>query len=291
MKDRAGFYQRIKHLRLTSQHLVEGLFSGSYRTVFRGPGLEFDEVREYVPGDDSRFIDWNVSSRLNSAFTKVFREEREMNLTLITDLSLSIGQGVGLMSKRETVSVLFAHLAYAAVMNSDRVGAVFFADKVLSAQRPRRGKAHASRLLQNCLDLDSRSRGTGLGPALLAAQEFVKRRGIMVVISDFRVGNYWGQMSRLSARHDVIACRVHDPIDSDFPATGYLEVVDPESGQLIQTWGRGAAFRREHHDYGTLQRLIWKRECQKRGIRVLEVGTNDDPALKLIDFFQRRIKT
>lgn len=222
------------------------------------------------------------------AFTKVFREEREMNLTMIADLSLSLNQGIGMMSKRETLSVVFAHLAYAAVLNSDRVGAVFFADKVLSALRPRRGKTHASRLLQNCLGLTAYNKGTHLGGALLAAQEFVKRRGIMIILSDFKVGNYWGQMSRLAARHDVIACRIHDPIDTEFPSMGYLEVMDPESNQIIQTWGCGEGFRKEHHDYNALQRLIWKRECQKRNIRVLEVGTNEDPALKLLEFFQHR---
>ncbi len=291
MKDRTEFYKKVRMLRLTSRKLVEGLFPGSYHTAFRGPGLEFVEVREYVPGDDARFIDWNVTSRLNNAYTKVYHEEREMNLTLVADLSLSMGQGIGQTSKRDLLDILFAHLVYAANHNGDRVGGVFFARKIHKVLRPRKGNAHAAKLLQYCLATTPRENGTSMSEALLATRQFIKRRGIVFILSDFRVGNYWSALSRLTLRHEVIACRLYDPIDENFPEAGYLEVIDPETRQVISTWGRSSDFLREHRDFNALQRLIWLRECKKRGIRTLEISTNDNPGLKLLDFFERRVTT
>lgn len=287
MTDRSDFYKRVKHLRLTSQKLVEGLFPGSYHTAFRGPGLEFVEVREYVPGDDSRFIDWNVTSRLTNAYTKVYREEREMNLTLVADLSLSMNQGTGRLSKRELLNVLFAHLVHAAHHNGDRVGAVFFARTIQRVLRPRKGSGHAARLLQYCLELNPREGGSCLSEALLTTRQFIKRRGIVFILSDFRVGGIWSAVSRLAARHEVIACRLHDSLDAGFPEMGYLEALDPESHEVVSTWGLGPSFRNEHRDFNALQRLVWLRECKKRGIRTLEIGTDEDPGLRLLEFFER----
>lgn len=289
---RQDLYRRLRNLRLSSQRLIEGLFPGSYRTAFRGPGLEFAEVREYDFGDDSRFIDWNVTSRLNSSFssgayTKVFREEREVNLMLVVDLSLSMGRGLGPVSKREQLTIVFAHLVYAAQSQNDRVGAVFFGPRVLEALRPRRGSHHLSRLIRHCLELEADRPGSDLAGALLTAHGFVKRRSILIILSDFRSVGWWGALSRVSDRHDVIACRIHDPLDQTFPETGFAEVVDPETRQLIPTWGANSSFQKDHRDYNSLQRLIWLRECHKRGVRTLEIGTHQDAGLELLRFFHR----
>jgi uncharacterized protein (DUF58 family) len=288
MSERSTFYQKIKLLRLTSKKLVEGLFPGMYRSAFRGPGLEFHEVREYTLGDDSRFIDWNVTSRLSNAYTKVYREEREMNLTLVADLSQSMAHGLGTLTKREIMSILFAHLVYAANHNGDRVGAIFFSKELHKALKPRKGNAHAAKLLQYCLGSHPRGAGTNLTETLLSAHQFIKRRGIFFIMSDFRVGNFWSAASRLASKHEVIMCRIYDPLDLEFPNVGFLEVMDSENAQIIPTWGANPSFRKEHRDFNALQRLIWLRECKKRGIRTLEISTTDDPGLKLIQFFESR---
>jgi len=137
------FYQRVRQLKIVSNKMLEGLYGGNYRSVFKGPGLEFDEVRNYVVNDDARFIDWNVSSRMGEPFTKTFREEREMVLMLVVDVSPSLTMGTGYFNKRDVVNILLANLTMAAVANNDQVGAIFFTDKVEAWVPPTKGKKHA----------------------------------------------------------------------------------------------------------------------------------------------------
>lgn len=282
------FYSRVKQLKLNSFRLIDGIYSGNYRSVFRGPGLEFDEVREYDPQDDARFIDWNVSSRMGSPYTKKFREERELILQIVADVSPSMDSGAGYLNKREILNILFANLTFAAVSTEDRVGAVFYSDRIEAWSHPRKGKTHAMSLVQDCLQLQSQGKGSDLGMALRAAHESLKRRGIVVLLSDFKTSGFWKELSLVARHHDVIAVRIYDPIDTDYPEGGLLELIDPESGQVILGNGNSKAFRREYHDFWTLQRLHWKRECLRRGIHILEVSTQDDPAAKLLQFFNRR---
>jgi uncharacterized protein (DUF58 family) len=285
------FYGKIRQLRLSAHRLVEGLYSGNYRSVFRGPGLEFDEVREYDPKDDARFIDWNVSSRLGSPYTKKFREERELSLQILVDVSPSLDSGTFEVNKREVVNILFANLVFAAIASEDRVGAVFFSDRIEQWVRPRKGKTHALSLIHDCLALSPTGQGSNLALALRSGHEALSRRGIVVILSDFKSSNFWRDLSLVARRHDVIAIRVHDPLDAEFPECGFVELVDPENGYALSAYGNSPQFRKQYHDFWALHRLHWKRECLRRGVRILEVGTQDDPAAKLLDFFSRRGRT
>jgi len=288
MFDFQDFYTRIRQLKLHSSRLVEGLYSGNYRSVFRGPGLEFDEVREYDPQDDARFIDWNVSSRLGVPYTKKFREERELSLHIVADISPSMSSGSGRYNKREILNSLFANLAFSAVSTEDRVGAVFFTDRIEGWVSPRKGKTHALSLVQECFMTEAVGRGSNLGLALRTAHESMKRRGVIVILSDFKTGNFWKELSLVSRHHDVIAIRISDPIDTEFPEGGLIELIDPETDQVVLGFGNSRTFRREYHDFWTLQSLYWKRECARRGVPVLEVSTVDDPSARLASFFNRR---
>jgi uncharacterized protein (DUF58 family) len=288
MFDFQEFYTRIRQLKLNSSKLVEGLYAGNYRSVFRGPGLEFDEVREYDPMDDARFIDWNVSSRMGSPYTKKFREERELTLTILADISPSLDSGSGRYNKREVLNTLFANLAFAAVSTEDRVGGVFFSQTIEKWVPPRKGKTYALSLVQDCLVAKATGNGSNLALALRTAHESMKRRGIIVILSDFKTSNFWKEMSLVSKQHDVIAIRIYDPLDSDFPEGGLIELMDPETGQAVLGFGNSPTFRREYHDFWALQRLHWRRECARRGVPVLEVSTEDDPAARLSHFFNRR---
>jgi len=288
MFDFRDFYTRIRQLKLHSSRLVEGLYTGNYRSVFRGPGLEFDEVREYEARDDARFIDWNVSSRMGAPYTKKFREERELSLHLVADISPSMHSGSGRYSKRDILNSLFANLAFSAVSTEDRVGAVFFSDRIEGWTSPRKGKTHALSLVQECFTIEPRGRGSHLGLALRTAQESMKRRGVLVILSDFQTGTFWKELSLAAKHHDVVAIRVTDPIDTEFPPGGLLELIDPETDQVTLGFGASRAFRRDYHDFWTLQRIHWRRECARRGVPVLEVSTGDDPAARLAAFFNRR---
>lgn len=286
--DRNKLHSKIKKLQLVSHKLVETLLAGNYRSVFKGPGIEFNDVREYVQGDEARLIDWNVSSRLGSPFTKTFKEEREMILFLIVDLSSSIMSGSGGHSRRDTVSLLFSLLSFAAVQNNDKIGAVFFSDRIEGYVPPRKGKKHALRLIQDMLEFKPEGKGSDLGMALRASGEGLKRRGICVILSDFKTTGYHRDLSLLGKKHDVIAIRVSDPVEQRYPKSGLVRLEDPETGDVI--WGNGNSkkFRHEFTEFWQLQQRKWERECRRRGVSTIDISTDEDPAFKLIQFFNRR---
>ena len=208
---------RLRQLQLVAQRLVESLLAGNYRSVFRGPGIEFDEVREYVEGDDARLIDWNVSSRFGSAFTKTFREEREMTLFLVVDVSPSLEFGSRPRSMRDIALVSSALLTLAAVQNNDKVGGLLFTDRIETWVSPAKGRNHAMRLLQDIIAVEPAGRGSDLSLALRTVSESLKRRGIVIVISDFLTADYQRELALMAKRHDVIALRVSDPIEQELP--------------------------------------------------------------------------
>ncbi|MCF7928522.1 MAG: DUF58 domain-containing protein [Spirochaetales bacterium] len=281
---------KVKHIRLVSEQLVESLLSGDYHSVFKGPGIDFDEVREYVEGDDARRIDWNVSSRMGSPFTKVFREERELVLMLVVDLSASLMTASADTTKRDVVAQIAAMLAFAATANNDRVGGLLFTDRIENWVPPNKGKTHSLRLVQDILSADPKGKGSDLGLAIRTTHEYMNRRGICIVISDFRSAGYWRDLSVLSKKHDVVAVRVYDPLDYQFPKGGLIRLEDPETGDQIYGAGFNPRFRQKYHEFWNVERMRWTAECNRRRIEYVEVGTEEDPAQKLIRFFRRRKK-
>ena len=286
--EKENLFQRIRNLPLVSAKLLEGLFAGNYRSVFRGPGLEFDEVREYTEGDDLRTIDWNVSSRMGSPYAKTFREERELVLSLIFDISASLDQGTGEMSKRDMAMILGAIFAFAAVHNNDRVGGVFFSDRIEKWVPPSKGRKHVASLIQDMESLHAGGYGSELGTALKTVYESLHSRGICVVFSDFRTATGWQEMTLLSRRHDVIAVRVTDRGDAELPIKGSVLLRDPERGNTVRAGGMNRAFRESFSDFWDTQEILFQRECHKRNIQVLNVDTRDDPVAKVLAFFKTR---
>ncbi|MBI9101145.1 MAG: DUF58 domain-containing protein [Spirochaetales bacterium] len=286
--DSLQFLSKIRHIPLVSLKLVEGLLAGNYRSVFRGPGLEFDEVRDYTHEDDSRFIDWNVTSRMDSPYIKTFKEERELVMFLVVDVSASMRSGSGKMSREDTAAVLSVLLAHAAIENNDRVGALFYSDGIEHWVPPLKGRKHISRLIADMQEITPKGKGSGLDLAIRTVQESLKRRSICVILSDFRTSRGWQELTLLSRKHDVIAIKISDPDDRRFPDTGLMYLQDPETGRVIPSLGKSGNFRKEHHDFWATQEIFWLRECRRRGIDTLTVSTNDDPVMKLISYFKRR---
>jgi uncharacterized protein (DUF58 family) len=286
--DTINLIAKAKSLHLVSSRLLEGLISGNYRTVFRGPGIEFDEVREYVDTDDARNIDWNVSSRLGSPFTKTYKEEREIALFILVDVSASMASGTSEMTKADTANMISALLSLAAVHNNDRVGALFFTDRIEKLVRLGKGMIHASRLVRDMAMLKPAGRGSDLKLACRIAHETLKRRGICIIVSDFRMNTGLRELTLLSKKHDVIAIKVTDPADSKFPATGLIELIDPEERHRLLAVGRSGKFQQEYREFWEMEHALWQRNCRKRGIETLSVSTSEDPTKSLIKFFTRR---
>lgn len=279
--------RRLKRLKIQSEKLVDTFFSGDYRSIFKGPGLEFHEVRPYVPGDDTRFIDWNVSSRMGAPYCKVFREERELILTIVLDVSASMRNGFNL-KKAAITEEIFALLGLAASANGDRVGSIAFSEKIEFAAAAKRGQRHMLSQIKNILSLQPAAKGSDLRLALRTAGEMMKRRGICIIISDFKAENYWRELSLMARRHDIVAIRIEDIMDIAFPSVGYLSFGDPEEGGSLAVYARSKRFRREYAGFWETQRSSWRKNCHKRGVETLTVSTEDDAAARLLTFFKWR---
>jgi len=285
---KTSFFKKVKAVEIIASKLVESILAGGYRSIFKGKGIEFDEVREYTEGDDARMIDWYVSSRMNAPYTKVFREEKEVTLFFITDISASLFAGSGKVSKSEMMYLIFAILGISAVLNNDRVGGVFFTDKIEKWVSPAKGKKHVLRIINDLIRLKPAGTGSELGLAIRTVCESLKRRGICVIISDFKTTNYWTELSALSKKHDVIAIKIADSIDRYLPETGMVELLDPESGKVVLTSINFKGVREKYKAYWEEHSLNWISNCNRRGVRVLEIDTNDDPGKKIFEFFRKR---
>jgi len=224
--------ERIRRIRIRTRTILNTGIVGSYNAAFKGRGMEFVEVREYTPGDDVRTIDWNVTARMGQAYVKKFVEERDLSLLLVVDVSGSQRFGSQFLVKRDLAAELAAVLAFSAVANHDRVGAVLFSDRIEGYIAPARGSDHVLRIVRDLLVTEPQGKGTDLDGALRFAHQVMKRRGIVAVISDFQALNYQRALGMLRRRHDVIAIHVHDPRESELPAAGLVALADPETGEL-----------------------------------------------------------
>jgi uncharacterized protein (DUF58 family) len=279
---------KLKRLKIQSDRLLDTFFSGDYRSLFKGPGLEFHETRPYVIGDDVRFIDWNVSSRMAAPYCKVFREERELILTLVFDISSSITKGFN-ARKKEIAEEVFALLGFAAANNGDRVGSIIFSEIIERVTSARRGERYFLSQLKNALTIKPFMRGSNLQLALRTTGEVMKRRGICIIISDFKADNYWREMSMLSRRHDVIAVRIEDELDRGFPNVGYVTLGDVEEGLSMAAFPASKRFQHEYKGYWETMRSAWRKNCHKRGVDTLIISTKDDATAVLTSFFKRRV--
>jgi uncharacterized protein (DUF58 family) len=224
---------------------------------------------------------------MSSPYTKVFREERELTLFLVVDVSASLGIGSE-ESKRDLAAYAAGLLAAAAVQNNDRVGSVLFSDRIEKWIPARKGRRHAARLVQDLLTVEPQGRGSDLPAAVRTVLESMKRRGICVIISDFRTPVVWKEMTLLARRHDVIALMTGDRMDEEFPAKGLVELQDVESGELLIAPGYSRRFRNAYRQYAHELQEEWRSGFRRRNIEFLVLSTGKDPAPELINFFRRR---
>jgi uncharacterized protein (DUF58 family) len=225
--------RKIRRIQIRTKVILESGIGGAYHAVFKGRGMEFAEVREYTPGDEVRTIDWNVTARMGAPYVKKFVEERDLTLLLLVDVSGSQDFGSRYMLKRDYATELAAVLAFSAVANHDRVGAVLFSDRIEGYVPPSAGREHALRIVRDLLAKEPAGKGTDLDGALRFAQRVLRRRGIVAVISDFQATGYERALGALRRRHDVVALHLQDPREAEVPAAGLVALTDPETGQRV----------------------------------------------------------
>lgn len=288
MRDPREILKKIRRLELRTRRLVSSTFAGQYHSVFKGRGMNFEEVREYNPGDDIRSIDWNVTARMNDPYVKKFTEERELTVLLIVDVSASGAFGSVDLSKRELAAEVAAILAFSAIHNNDKVGLLLFTGEVELFIPPKKGRMHTLRLIREMLYFQPRGRGTNLEAALKYANKLLTRRAVVFVISDFLAGDFSKALTVAGRRHDVVAMPVTDPGEAALPDVGRITFEDAESGEQIEIDTSRPAVRQQFAAEQARRDKELDRLFRTRGLDVVPLATDADYLVALRSFFARR---
>ncbi len=282
--------KRIRKIEITTRNMVNDLFSGEYHSLFKGQGLEFSEVREYMEGDSFRQIDWNVTARHGHPYIKKFEETRELNVMFLVDSSASTLFGTRSYLKSELITEITAVLSFSALNNNDKVGLLLFTDEVEKYIPPRKGKKSALRILRDILYFEPKNVKTSITKAVEYIYRLIKKRSIIFVISDFLDKDYSDSLKLLAKKHDVIALRITDPAENELPNAGILKLQDPETGETMMINSSSSSVRERY------SKAIQKQETELierfRRIKVDMVNlTTDKPyAPELMKFFKFRIR-
>ncbi len=284
----AELLREVRRIEITTRELVRDLVAGDYASVFRGRGLEFAEVREYLPGDDVRAIDWNVTARLGAPFVKRHHEERQLTLLLLIDVSASGGFGSVERTKRQLAAEVGAVLALAATRHRDRVGAAFYSDRIEWFAPPRGGRRQALQIVSQVLSYEPEGRGTELPASLEFLEALLRHRAVVVVLSDFLDPAQWTGLDRLAWRHDVIAMQLSDPRERELPPVGLVTLWDPESGDWRVVDTDDPLLRERFREERAAFDLAFAEHCSRRGIELLRLETDQPFGERLAAFFSRR---
>jgi len=224
---------KLRHLEINTKKLVSDMLAGQYHSVFKGAGMAFSEVRPYQPGDEIRLIDWNVTARMNEAFVKIFSEERELTVFMLVDMSSSLHFGSRQQSKAEVCAEVTAQIAFSAIANGDRVGALLFTDKIEKLLVPKRGRKHVMRLITDVLGHKPTGTQTNLSMALTALSHAISRRSVVFIISDFLDTGFEDKLKVASKKHDIIPVLIEDAFEQAFPSVGLVAFEDAETGERL----------------------------------------------------------
>lgn len=286
----ADVLRQVRRLELRTRRLVDSRFAGDYRSLFKGQGMEFAEVREYQPGDEVRTIDWNVSARMGRPFVKRYVEERELTVMLALDVSGSAAFGTESRAKSELMTELSAVLALAAVRNNDRIGLLCFTDRVEHAVPPRKGRRHALRLVRDLLSIQPTGTRTAFAPALERLGRLLPHRSVVFVCSDFLGPDLDRPLSLLAQRHDVIAVTIEDPAERQLPDVGVARLVDPESGEVVEVDTSDATVREWFAAQVEAEQRARQSLFARLGIDEVLVRTDTGYVEPLLSFFQARAR-
>jgi len=280
--------EAVRRIEIRTLRLVDEMFSGEYHSVFKGRGIEFREVREYVPGDDVRTIDWNVTARTGSPFVKLFEEERELTVMLLADVSRSGHFGSGPRSKMEVAAELCGVLAFAAIANKDKVGLVLFSDRVEKYIPPAKGKTHVLRLIRELLAFEPTGRGTDLNAPLQLIGSVLKRKATVFLVSDFWAGDFSTSLRVVNRRHDCVAVRIRDPRERTLPDVGLVRWVDAESGRTVLVDSSSPAVREALAARVRRHDTALERTLRRLSVDLVDIDATRSYVEPLQAFFARR---
>ena len=282
--------KQVGKIKILTSHLIDDRLTGDYHSVFKGQGVEFDEVRPYVPGDDIRSIDWNVTARTGSPHVKRFSEERELTVIFLVDVSGSQIFGSGSRSKSELAAELTCLLAMTAIRNQDKIGLILFSDRILKSIPPRKGRTAVMRLVREVLAADETREGTDIAAALRFLNNVQKRKAVVFLVSDFQDSNYEKELRVTARRHDVIACPISDPCEWTLPNVGLIELQDPESGELLLVDTASTAVRNAFEARAAQDREALMRFFKRSGMDTVALSTDRAYIDDVRALFRRRAK-
>lgn len=282
--------KKVRELEIKSKKLTSDLFTGEYHSAFKGKGMSFKEVREYAPGDDIRFIDWNVSARFGHPFSKVFEEERELTVMLLVDVSASSLFGTVHATKRDIATEIAAVMAFSAVNNGDKIGVILYSDKIEKYIPPKKGRQHALFIVRELLSVSPKNSSTQLSTGLRYFTNTTRQKSIAFVLSDFVDANYGDALRVAGRKHDIIGIKIYDKMDMKLPNLGLLRIADAETGE--QRWvDSGSSLVRYEHEKEFFQLTDYAIDTfKKSGCDLLHVRTDEDYVKVLQQFFISRNK-
>jgi len=286
--DSAALMKKVRELEIISKKITTHLFTGEYHSAFKGKGMSFREVREYYAGDDVRFIDWNVSARFSHPFTKVFEEERELTVYLLVDVSASNLFGTSLRRKKDLITEIGAVLTFSAVNNNDKVGVIFFSDKVEQYIPPKKGRQHALYIVRQLLSAEPKGKSTNMEEAIKLFNKSTHQKSIAFLMSDFTDAAYEHDLKVISGRHDVIGLRIYDKMDMQLPDAGLLQIEDFETGESRWVNTSDALVQYNYKQQFALQTDRCKNYFRKAGADLLHIRTDEDYVKVLQQFFIKR---
>ncbi|MEQ9263371.1 MAG: DUF58 domain-containing protein [Owenweeksia sp.] len=280
--------KKVRRIEIKTRRLSNHLFSGEYHSSFKGRGMAFSEVRKYEFGDDIRAIDWNVTARLNEPYIKVFEEERELTLMLLVDVSGSGSFGSRVQLKREMITEICATLAFSAIQNNDKVGVIFFSDKVEKFIPPKKGKTHTLRIIRELIELQPTSPGTDIGEALRYFSGIQKKHAIAFVLSDFMDEGYKDALKIMTQRHDVTGIRIYDPREEELPKLGLLPMQDPETGKTRWVNTSSRSLRKEVKMRFDQNFTYFRESFLRSGAGQISIRIDESYPAKLLGYFKQK---
>ena len=294
--------RKVRQIEIRSNRLVAELFAGSYHSAFKGQGIDFEEVREYQPGDEVRTIDWNVTAKEGTPFVKQYKEERELTILLAVDISKSTRYGSDTQSKREKLAELAALIAFSACRNGDKVGLLLFTDETELYLPPTKGHKHVLRILREILFRPTLGKSTDLNNAVRVLNQVTRRRAVVFLLSDFILNQAFDdeeglgleallhQLSYTRLKHDLICVRVFDERETELPNIGLITLKDSESGQMITLDTANPNTRKQYSETYLKKSKLLSQKLKRRGIEEFVISTEGDFAKDLFSFFKRRGK-
>ncbi len=284
----AEILRKIRALEIKTKGLVQTVFAGDYHSVFKGRGMNFEDVREYQPGDEIRAIDWNVTARLGTAFVKKFTEERELTVVLVVDVSASGNFGSASQSKRELAAEVACLLAFSAIRNNDKVGLLLFSDRVELFIPPKKGRSHTLRIIREILFFEPAGRGTAPALALDYLNKVVTRRAVVFFVSDFQADDFSRELSVSGRRHDFIAVHIQDQREEALPNVGIITLEDSETGEQIEINTADRSTRARFSALAETKRAELNRTLRRNSIDAISLRTGEDYLPALRSFFKQR---